>query len=358
MGKKDKGYAWIIAVNSLLTYSLFVISFTSFGVLIVYITEATEQSYTVISWIGGISKAVTGFSGIFYGSVAKKYSCRIILFFSSIVLASCYFIATFLNSVIGLYITLGLVGGFSYGALTFCADVSVAGWFVKSKSLAIAICSLGTSIGVFVWTPLTNMMVVEYGWRSALLLLASVHLNGCVLAMLIRKPPKDKSVKSSADTEEVSERFCVLFDKKLWTNVPFCLLCFAFLGLYAGHMQVFFMLPTRADVTGLGTQNGTYVVSSIALSSGLCRLFVGYLGDRVWFNRFLAFSLSIGVGGLLTVLSVLAHSFSFLIAYGILFGIVSCKVYMIRDKMRYFLCLKLNSFQQISYSISVNYNKG
>lgn len=341
--KKDKGYAWIIAFNSLLTYSLFVISFTSFGVLIVYITEATEQSYTVISWIGGISKAVTGFSGIFYGSVAKKLSCRVILFFSSITLASCYFIAVFLNSVIGLYITLGFVGGFSYGALTFCADVSVARWFVKSKSLAIAMCSLGTSIGVFVWTPFTNMMVVDYGWRGTLLLLAGVHLNGCVLAMLIRKPPEDNNIESFKESKEISERFCVLFDKKLWTNVPFCLLCFALLGLYAGHMQVFFMLPTRADVTGLGTQNGTYVVSSIALSSGLCRLFVGYLGDRVWFNRFLAFSISIGVGGLLTVLSVLAHSFSMLVMYGVLFGIVSCKVYKLRDKIRYYICFKLNS---------------
>ncbi|CAD5112503.1 DgyrCDS1718 [Dimorphilus gyrociliatus] len=317
--KKDTGYAWIIAINSLLIYSLFVISFTSFGVLIVYITEATEHSYTIVSWIGGISKAVTGFSGIFYGSIAKKFSCRTILFSSSVLLASCYFASVFVHSVTGLFISLGLAAGFSYGALSFCAEVSVAGWFMKSKSLAIAMCSLGTSIGVFIWTPLTNMMVHAYGWRSTLLLLAGVHLNGCVLAMIIRKPPVD----DNKDENDISERFCVLFDKNLWTNVPFCLLCFALLGLYAGHMQVFFMLPTRADVTGLGTQSGTYVVSSIALSSGLCRLLVGYLGDRVWFNRFLAFSLSIAVGGLLTILSVLFQSFPMLITYGVLFGIVS-----------------------------------
>lgn len=78
------------------------------------------------------------------------------------------------------------------------AIVSVTCYFEKYRSLATGIAVCGSGLGTFIFAPLTEFFVNEYGWRGAILLIASLVLQCTTFGALFRpveqylKPTKKK----------------------------------------------------------------------------------------------------------------------------------------------------------------------
>jgi len=66
--------------------------------------------------------------------------------------------------------------------------VSIAYWFDKKRALAIGLGACGTGIGTFVYAPMTQYFIEEYGWRGTVLLLAGTFFNMCVCGAVMRDP--------------------------------------------------------------------------------------------------------------------------------------------------------------------------
>ena len=65
-------------------------------------------------------------------------------------------------------------------------SVSVTVYFEKRRSLATGLSMCGGGIGTIMFAPLIEILVDEYGWRGAALIVGGLVLNGCVFGALLR----------------------------------------------------------------------------------------------------------------------------------------------------------------------------
>jgi MFS family permease len=68
------------------------------------------------------------------------------------------------------------------------------------RSLATGIAVCGSGLGTFVFAPLTEYLIVEYGWRGAIMIIAGLVLNCAILGALFRPVPDVRESKPVSRT--------------------------------------------------------------------------------------------------------------------------------------------------------------
>ncbi|CAD5121556.1 DgyrCDS10055 [Dimorphilus gyrociliatus] len=317
--KKDKGYAWVIAINGMVLNMLSVLGLASQSVLIIFITESLGESYSKVSLITSFLNMFFGAGGFLFGFLGKKFSPRSILIGGSLLLCSCSVVTCFVRNIYVYYLTLGVGSGIGVASFVYCGTITIAEWFDRYKAMALSISAVGASAGFFIWTPITSILVDTFGWRSTYLIIAGIYLQGCCLAMLIKKAPQNMNI-TICKTDHVNPR---LFNIKIFKNLPLVLFYLSLTCTYIGQTVPYFWIPTRAERSGIGLRMGTLIVSITSASCGIFTLIAGFLGDRPSFNRILGFGINSGLTGLLSIFSTLSHSVIILMSYGFLFGLTS-----------------------------------
>lgn len=132
------------------------------------------------------------------------------------VLASiCVIISVFASNVVTLFITIGVGAGFGFGLIYLPAIVCVTVYFEKYRSLATGIAVCGSGVGTFIFAPLTEMLISEYGWRGAMLIIGALILNCVIFGALFRpleteipddylEPPTEMTLLSSEKVHDQS----------------------------------------------------------------------------------------------------------------------------------------------------------
>lgn len=167
----------------------------SFGVMFVEFQEEFGRSKAVTAGVVGLFHAVPLLSGPIASYLADWYGCKKVTIVGS-VLASVGFLASaFSNSLELLYFTLGIVSGFGLSLCYVAAVVIVAYYFDRRRSFATGISVCGSGVGTFVFAPLTQFLIEEYGWRGACAILAAIFLNMCACGMLYRELPWTRKLK-------------------------------------------------------------------------------------------------------------------------------------------------------------------
>ena len=77
-----------------------------------------------------------------------------------------FVVSSFTNSLEMLFLTFGVVAGFGLSLCYVAAVVIVAYYFDSKRSLATGLSVCGSGIGTFLFAPLTQYFLVEYGWRG------------------------------------------------------------------------------------------------------------------------------------------------------------------------------------------------
>ena len=75
--------------------------------------------------------------------------------------------------------------GVGNGCLFFSSAVNIQVQFVRHRSLATALATCGVSLSMFVFPPLTRLLMNEYGWRGCVLNMAAIYMHGLVAAELM-----------------------------------------------------------------------------------------------------------------------------------------------------------------------------
>ena len=100
-------------------------------------------------------------------------------------------LSTLSESVVVLMVTYGIIGGIGFGLIYLPAIVSVGYYFEKKRALATGIAVCGSGFGTFVFAPVANILLENFDWKGANLILAGIILN-CAVSPL-KKQNFDKS---------------------------------------------------------------------------------------------------------------------------------------------------------------------
>ncbi|KAG5876022.1 hypothetical protein JTB14_009811 [Gonioctena quinquepunctata] len=184
----DGGWGWVVVFASLLLSTIADGISLSFGLLYVEFLIEFNASNSVTSWIGSLFMAVPLISGPIMSALVDKYGCRIMTIIGGIISAIGFIISSKANSIGIMYLTFGILSGLGLGLCYVTAVVSIAFWFDKKRTLAVGLSASGTGVGTFVFAPLTNFLIYEYGWRGTTLILGGLFLNMCICGALMRDP--------------------------------------------------------------------------------------------------------------------------------------------------------------------------
>ena len=193
-----------------------------------------------------------------------------------------------------LFFVLG-VTGLQGGGGDLYAGVSIAKWFVRERGRAMSIAFLGAPIGIFAFTPLTQLLISEYGWQTAFLVLGLIGgalIMGIALAAVRRKPEDigqlpdgARQLRADADGPRRTARREQLVEHS-WTR-PEALRSWTFwrLAVVFGAMMFsigsvgMFRVPHFVE-RGIDAQLIAFAISAEAVSSAMVAFPVGMALDR------------------------------------------------------------------------------
>ena len=146
---------------------------------------SSVQSLHIIFYI--FSSFVVGWATDRFGPKWPLIGCALCLGFG-------YALSAGVQSLIALYVFYSLA---SFGAgIVWSLPLSmVQRWFVKRRGLALGITISGIGIGTFIWAPVIDTLIYDYGWRTAYLVMGIASALMLLPASLIVTTPEKKGLK-------------------------------------------------------------------------------------------------------------------------------------------------------------------
>lgn len=116
----------------------------------------------------------------------NRWGCRPVTIAGAILASVCMIASVWANNVTTLYFTIGVGAGLGFGLIYLPAIVSVTTYFEEKRSLATGIAVCGSGFGTFIFAPIINILLGEYGWRGAMLIISAIVLECIIFGALFR----------------------------------------------------------------------------------------------------------------------------------------------------------------------------
>lgn len=202
----DGGWGWVV-VSASFVVNLIADGITfSFGVIFVEFLKYFGENRGATAWIGGLFMAMPLLSGPVASFLTDRYGCRKVTIFGAILASVGFIISSTANSMMVLCITFGILAGFGLSLCYVASVVIVAYYFDKKRSFATGLAVCGSGIGTFIFAPLIQLLLDEYGWRGTTLILAGLFLNLVVCGALMRDLPWTSEKQKSLAKERKRNR--------------------------------------------------------------------------------------------------------------------------------------------------------
>lgn len=239
------------------------------------------------------------------------------------------FLASHLTSLWQFYIGLSLIVGFGAAALGIAVQSTLlARWFGKSLTTAIAIVSGAAGIGVMTFSPVTQYLIDDMGWRNAYTGIAIIVASFGVIILLA---PWRRIARGNPDLMEQRGNASSTAPLEAWTFKR-AVRSRPYWALTAIHfITAISMFSVQPQVVAFLVENGVdpvtaasaFGVSGISATVGL--LIFGVIADRygALISVTLSYSLTIFGYILLTALAIAPSMlllWAFVIFYGASFG--------------------------------------
>ncbi len=327
-------YAWIILGICFLGILAAQGARLSFGAFI----TPWEQDFHVnrgdISLVSFVSFLVYGLTQPLVGRLVDRYGVRLVLSLSVLLVGLSLVAAAFVRSPLELALVYGLLASLGFGGASgVAASVAVTQWFAARRGLAFGIIEAGFGAGQFVLVPASLYLIDAHGWRVTLGVLGGFAAVVVVplLVLFLRARPADIGERPYGETpdalqsvaaapETPAARVNLLTSRAFWgLALPFFICGISTTGMIDTHLVPF------AHDHGFSTGVTGAAVSLLAAFNVFGTLASGPLADR-FDNRKILGTLY-GVRAVtLVVLVNSPHEASWLLGFGVLFGLVDFAV--------------------------------
>ncbi|XP_015434373.1 PREDICTED: monocarboxylate transporter 12 [Dufourea novaeangliae] len=199
----DGGWGWLVLLASVMVNLLIPGTVKSFGVLFVEFLEVFDASPAAAAWIPALCYFLYSSLGPLSSVLSVKYSYRTVTLIGGTFAAVGMMLSYFADSVAFLCISYGVLVGIGAG-LAFPPTVYiVTSYFVRLRGLANGLCISGSALGSIFLPPILGVLLREYGYRGAVLIMGAVTLNVWASALLYE--PVEKHMVPAATSSESND---------------------------------------------------------------------------------------------------------------------------------------------------------
>jgi MFS family permease len=226
----------------------------AFGVYYLALLEEFSWTRSDGATIASANFFVYAIASPLVGLAFDRFGPRLLMPFGAFLVGSGLVASSFATSLLGMYISYGIITALGQGALSFVGhNALISFWFVRRRATAIGIASMGQGVGALVMVPLTQILIDHIGWRwtyvvtGSILLLVLLPAN----ALFQRRKPQDIGQFPDGDTTagaEISGRHSHRAGERDWT-LPQALRSFPFWCITLGHLALgtaLFLINTHA----------------------------------------------------------------------------------------------------------------
>ncbi|KAI9228504.1 MAG: major facilitator superfamily domain-containing protein [Piptocephalis tieghemiana] len=295
----------------------------SFGLYQSYYLQgpyAGQASTTALTLIGCLGAGTIYLLGPVMGLLVERYGVRFPLLASSIIVFLGLFLASLASQPWHLYLTQGLMYGIG-GSLAFYSTISLSSqWFRRHRGLAGGVAYSGSGIGGIAYSEVAKAFLArspENGHVWALRVVSFMSLGILLVATYVAR---ERFPKGHGRVPGSKSGFAAVFDFSLLRNPTFSLLAVMGCLCTFGFLGPFYLTPSYASFIGLASTDGATLSTILSAISGLGRIFLGFVADRL--GKINSLFLCTFIAGLVCMVYwPFAHSFPSLIGYVVLYGL-------------------------------------
>ena len=318
---------WSVVFGCFLgTLVIFGVSY-SFGVFLAPIQRDLGLTRSGVSLIFSLQTGVVYVAAAGLGIAADRYGVRRMLAFGAVTFFGGVALTVVVRSFSALLVAYGIVTAIGLSAVYVVSYATVPRWFERRRGLAAGIATSGLGVGMVAVPPAAGALIDRFGWRAAISVIAVCATAGLlVAAAVLRDSPAGRDLDLSEEfpsgyPEEVPfDR--TTYREELWAIVAskrFALIFAGWVSVYATIYVVFVHLVAHAADAGIGENAGVVALAVIGATTGLARIVVGGLSDRV--GRLRTFIACSAVMGAATLALSVVDSRLGLVAFAVVFGI-------------------------------------
>jgi len=330
-------FGWIIVGFGFITLGLAYGVIYSFSVFFVALLKEFGWSRSVTA--GGFSLAVIihGTISPLVGSMADRAGPRKVFLYGSLCLGIGLALCSLTQTWWGFYIFFGVITAIGVGSIGWVPNVLMIQRLFKEKmGLAVGMISSGIGIGILVYVPLIQYLIIQFGWRMAYRIMAiSIPVIIICMAIILLKRPlqatSSDQIKMEDSHKVTKDPFIVneAWASTSWTlqqaiaTRQFWLLGTSFfLGLLItqsifAHQVAFFVDQ------GYNPLFASYIVGLVGVVSLGGKILWGALSDRIGREITYAMGITCYVFGVMALVvlnifpsSILLYLFAFLFGMG------------------------------------------
>lgn len=138
----------------------------------------------------------------FIGRLVDRFGSRLTLVVGgSIIGLGCVYLSL-MQTLVGFYLAFTVSRIADQGGVKIGASVAAGKWFERYRGRATGLVFLVETVGVIVLAPLTQLVIGQWGWRSAWLMLAALMFALGVIpcALWVRRQPEDMGLAVDGDS--------------------------------------------------------------------------------------------------------------------------------------------------------------
>jgi len=316
-------YGWVVVAAGAVITCLAMGAMFSLPVYLQPIADETGWSHAGISGAMTVGFIVMGVAGFAWGTLSDRIGARPVVLMAALLLGAGLVLASQARDLLVFQFAYGGLVGASGGAFFAPIISTTLGWFDKNRSLAVSLVSIGGGVAPMVITPFASVLIGQYGWRSAMLMIAVGALVVVIPAsLLIRRAPAVLAGPTPEAPGEAAAPARRSSMASVLRTPQFIVLATTFFLCCAAHSGPIFHTVSYAMLCGAPALAAASIYSVEGVAGLFGRVIFGTLADRLGVRRVLVAGLALQAIGIYSYIYVseLPHFYMLAVVLGMAYG--------------------------------------
>ncbi|XP_074683469.1 monocarboxylate transporter 2 isoform X3 [Strix aluco] len=332
----DGGWGWVVVFGAFISIGFSYAFPKAITVFFKEIQEIFHTSYSEIAWISSIMLAVMYAGGPISSILVNKYGSRPVMIAGGILCSFGMIASSFCNSVLELYLCIGVVGGMGLAFNLQPALTMIGKYFYKKRPIANGLAMAGSPVFLSTLAPLNQFLFNAFGWKGSFLILGGLLLNCCVAGSLMRPvgpktvPPVKKDVEKGTVDSTLNKNNKKSFwqtmnkylDLSLFKHRGFLIYLSGNVIMFIGFFAPIVFLAPYAKHKGIDEYSAAFLLSILAFVDMFARPSMGLVANSKFIRPKIQYFFSFAVlyNGVCHILCPLATNYTGLVIYAVFFG--------------------------------------